>query len=227
MEPSFRRIKPFAAIFFLAINTFAKNPVCDNYTKSEISYGNASCLAFDNFRFIQFAVREPLFSNGTDMGDSGTASFEEYRLDEKQEKQFSKDGIIFSVTPKLQYKCNYSVYELEGLEDDVLSNIRFSNGENFAINYKCFYGPSEKSDTSFAETEFQRKISPEDLYRFMAEALVTAMDSNAGDISLLSPWSFYRQNGSLKFVGNMRDGYCMNASGMKRTKRVTSPKYCK
>lgn len=227
MNVHFKNAKPLAAILFFAINAFAGNPVCSNYDKSNITYKVASCLAFDDFNFIQFTVREPLFDDGKEFGDSGVAVFEEYQSDKAKEKRFSKDGIVFSVTPKFQYNCNYSVYELEGLEDDALADIRFSNGESFAIYYKCFYAPSEKADTSFAETEFQRKISMEDLYRFMAEALVNAIDSNAGEISTLAPWSFYRRDGSLKFVGNMRDGYCMNASGMKRTKRVSSPQYCK
>lgn len=222
MNSHFSTARIFAAILFCAICALAENPVCSNSDKDALNYESADCLAFDDFRFIRFTVREPLFSDGTPMGDSGIATFNEFRRDTEREKRFTQNGIVYSVTPKLQYQCSYAVYELDMLEDDALDGIRFSNGENFAIYYGCFYGSSKKSDTTFAETEFQRKLSAEDAYKLFADILL----NSSGDPTI-APWSFYRKDGTLKYVGDMRDGYCMNASGMKKTKRVSGPRYCK
>lgn len=212
---------PLLASLCAAVSAFAENPVCSNTDVEAITYEKENCLAFDDFRFIRFTVREPLFSDGTPMGDSGNIVFDHYKYDD-HEKRFTQNGIVYSVRPKLRYTCTYDVYSLDSLDETVLSGVRFSNGERFATYFGCVYSPSKKADTTFAETEFQRKLSAEDVYKFFADALL-----NSGSAPTLAPWSFYRKDGTLKYVGDMRDGYCMNASGMKKTKRVSGPRFCK
>lgn len=172
------------------------------------------CIAFNDMQFMQFFEDEPTFSDGTPFGEEGNVFFSEYKNDSKNESRFVKDGITYSVVPKLQYSCDYEVFPSENLGDDF--HMKYSD-KKFTVNYGCEYKECGKFDTTFAVTEFQKFIDT-------GELLVKALTKDFTEIEI---WKFYRQDGTLKFTGDMHGGFCMSANGMKKTKRVTSPKYCK
>ena len=172
------------------------------------------CVAFNDMQFMKFFEDEPTFSDGEPYGEEGNIFFNEFKKDSDGETRFVKDGITYSVCPKLQYSCEYEVFPSEKLKDDF--RMEYSD-KKFTANYGCEYKPSGKFDTIFAVTEFQRFINVEELL----------MKALTKDLTELEFWKFYRKDGTLKFTGDIHGGYCMSANGMKKTKRVTSPKYCK
>lgn len=200
-------------LIFTSVYCTAKNPICDNYDKDAVAYEN--CFSFNDWEFIRIFKDEPKFSNGTLMDSTGEVFFEEYKRDVQNESRFTKDAIVYSIFPKKQYICNYEKFPAENLNDELNINVGYS--AKFIVSYECDYKLNGEKDTSFAETEFQKRIKAEELIMQVLKQNFTELEE----------WKFYRNDGTLKFSGDMNGGYCMTANGMKKTKRVTSPKYCK
>lgn len=190
----------------------ATNPICDNYDKSMSDYHG--CVAFNDKQFMQFFEDAPTYSDGEPFGEEGSIRFNEVINDTENESRFTKDGIVYSVRAKLQYSCEYEVFPSANLADEF--RMQYSD-KKYVANYGCAYEANGKYDTTFAETEFQKFINVE-------EMLIKALTK---DFTELEFWKFYRQDGTLKYTGDIHGGFCMSANGMKKTKRVTSPKYCK
>ena len=201
-------------MFVMGLVTYAysQNPICSNYDKSRSDYDG--CFAYNATEFMEFFEYEPTFSDGMPYGEKGIVFWNEFKDDSENETQFVRDGITFSVLPKLQYSCEYEVFPSETLSEKF--NMKYSD-KKFAVKYSCEYKSNGKADTNFAVTEFQKFIEVEEL-------LLKALTK---DFTGFDVWKFYRRDGTLKFTGDMHGGFCMSANGMKKTKRVTSPKYCK
>jgi len=172
------------------------------------------CVAFDDFRFATFYEDEPVFSDGTPFEEEGSVQFGKYIYDSENSIQFVKDGIAYRALPRLQYSCKYEVVSAENVDEDF--DLKYSD-IHYAVDYECAYESTGKNDTTFAVTEFQKTITTDEL-------VVGVLSNNVGN---LAAWKFYRKDGTLKFKGDEKGGYCFSANGMKKTKQVTSPKYCR
>ncbi len=211
-------MKPFStktAVFLAALcamssSGFAENPICDNTEASE-AY-DKKCLTLGESHFMQFFKEWPTYSNGEAFKDSGAVSWTSQIQDIPQsEKRFSKHNVIYSVFQKGVYECDYTVLSVGDLDTSIPG---FDNDDFVTDYFNCKYAPNGEYDTTFAVTEFQKKVDA-------GEVVLNALQ---GEFFL---WKFYRSDGTLKFVGDINEGYCMNKSGMSKTKRVSNPRFCK
>lgn len=208
-----------ASFTTLSTFTFASNPMCNNEDENMVFY--YKCYAFSDDQFVQVYKHWPTFDDGTPYEDEGEIFWQSNTVRiSRDESEFTKNGIIFKVYPyAAAYNCNYSVFRTDQFN---VGDVNFHNyDQEFGVNfYNCGYNREYElstPDTTFAQTEFQRFISKEDVI----SALLTR------NIDELGPWKIYRKDGTLKFIGDVHGGYCMSNNGMKKTKKVTSAIYCK
>ena len=183
----------------IAVFCLAQNPICNNY---DIDLANIyECVAFSDNQFMTLFKRYPTFNNGEYYSDSGSVFFEDFVWLEDTKVQFQKKGIVYDVYQKGQYSCNYIVLSKAEMEEFGIKSYE----HDYAVNYGCQYDAIDDFDTTFAETEFQRR----------------------SEIFGVEFWKFYRKDGTLRFDGNKNGGVCLSENGMYETKKVTSPAYCK
>lgn len=204
-------------LFFAPIIAIAGNPICDNYDKYQITIYN--CLAFNDSQFVSAFMRWPTFSDGTPFETEGDILWNDKAVRiSKNSRQYKKNGIVFKVyTMAATYGCDYVVFDAQKATVGDLDLGGYAYGVNF---YNCGFNNEielDIPDTTFAETELQRSVSGMDL----VNAMIT------GNMEEVAPWRIYRTDGTLKFIGDISDGYCMSRNGMKKTKKVTSAIYCK
>lgn len=206
-------------LVFLVVDGLADDILCENTDEGMTSV--YECLALNDDEFVFLSKRWPTFSDGKPYDEEGTVTWSgKSRWVREKSTQFKKNGIVYVVYPVVAaYECDCIVFNTK---EQTVADINFWDGINEygRYYYNCGYRSEIElphPDTTFAETEFQRYISAEDLIGVML----------TGNIDEIGPWKIYRTDGTLKFVGDVHGGYCMSKNGMKKTKKVTSAVYCK
>ena len=216
---------------------FADNPICDNTEEYQIY--NTHCFSFgDEFVFV--SKNWPEYDNGEEKPEEGTTCFEKFRISEnKDAKEFSKNGIHYATYALDQYCCKHQVFRTKetrwGDEDN--GYMDFSYYGTFGIFYsECEYQESELAKVLFAETKLQKPLDNVDVLNFTADAKrmfgsgenammkigVLASIENNGE----TPFKIYRQNGSIKYIGGVSLGFCMSKNGKKALDFAKGPDDC-
>lgn len=181
---------------------FPSNPICSNTDKSLVNL--YKCYSFGESQFISLSDGLPTFSDGATMGREGSSRWENERIRLcDAEKTYKKNGIVFSICSIGVYVCSYEVLKSDEVTIADL-DFRYDGGEYLINYYDCKYEKSEMLDTTYAQTDLQRKAT--------------------GDIV---EWKIYRADGTLKFMDFFDEGYCMSKDGMTRTKKVVHAMFCK
>lgn len=202
----------------------AKNMLCGN-DKAQI-FALKKCYAEDDFRSVHLFMFWPTHPDGSRYASSGTTSWDDRtRFDETKFTTFTENDIVYKVTPQMHYECSYKVIPSDKLAKkfkNSFSLYSLNDAEYYIVFYSnCGYAPGRFADTTFAETKHQRYS-----YASSSDAFSNVLAAkNMEDIAY--PWKFFREDGTLRFQGTEKEGICYDATGMKRTKRVTSPEYCK
>jgi len=208
-------MKKILVAFLLTVALgFAKNPICDNEDKSRVFY--YKCFSFGEDQFVSVKDGMPTFSDGTDMGSEGSSRWNNVTVRLcSEEKTYTKNGIVFSVCPIGAFSCQYEVFKTDEV---TIGDVDFRDDGEYLINYyDCKYESTDVLDTTYAQTDLQKRAS-------MADLLGAVIRQDVGDFG---EWKIYREDGTLKFVGSYYEGYCMSKNGMKQTKKVANAMFCK
>lgn len=122
----------------------------------------------------------------------------------------------FSCNPTLKTTSGTLVEEAYFWSSDEYD---YTNGVNY-FNCGLHNIETDSSLVTFAQNEYQRHVLSE------LEALAS-VQSGENDLMEYGHWEIYRKDGTLRFVGDNHEGYCMSKNGIKKVKKVNSPIYCK
>ena len=203
---------------------FAVNPICTNYDEQMTPF--YGCYVFSDNQFVKVFKRWPTFSNGEPFPEEGEGVYWNDKaiwIPEYTGKQFTKNDIVFVTynRHKMVYQCDYEVFNVNEVN---IGEISFAGFDiEYGVNYfNCGLHniETDSSLVTFAQNDYQRHVLSE------LEALAS-VQSGENDLMEYGHWEIYRKDGTLRFVGDNHEGYCMSKNGMKKVKKVNSPIYCK